>query len=266
MSDAISRSESALDAYDHSLAALPEGRSHRGSRLLTRMTVNCLLQDLAAYAAHHQITIDPQHIAALARLHARTGAPEPGPSSAGYWLVDDAVESIPRSAALPPTRGYITAVHHADNGALEYTVAFPGVPTPIRLPGACLRPTTPFPGVSTASEDIARPSEAERRLVAAWARTLQEQDDVRPADLADRAVIAIALAHWAGVPAERVTEALKDRILQAAAEQARSAPRRDASQVAASDLPGPPAFRTGPAPPAGPRPRHRPSAARDPRP
>ncbi|MEV4251680.1 hypothetical protein AB0J52_00780 [Spirillospora sp. NPDC049652] len=266
MSDAISRSEKALDAYQEALSALPEGRSYRDSRVLARMTINCLLRDVAAYAEHHGITLDPEPIAVLAQVHARTGAVEPGRSSAGYWLVDGAVETIPRSAALPPTRGYIAAIHHTDNGALEYTVRFPGVPEQIRLPGTCLRATKPFPGVVTSRGDVTRPSEAEHRLVTAWARTLQEQEGPRPGDVADRTVIAIALAQWAGVPAERVAEALKDRILRAAAEQALSSPGSDATRLAASDLPERPASQKGTPRPARPRPHRPQSPARDPRP
>ncbi|MEV5574515.1 hypothetical protein AB0L06_31155 [Spirillospora sp. NPDC052269] len=262
----LTRAEAALDAYDRTLAVLPEGRSYRGSRLLTRMTVNCLLQDLADYADRHRITIDSEPVAALASLNAPTSAPEHERPPAGYLQVDDAVETIPRSAALPPTCGFVSAIHHADNGSLEYSVAFPGVPTPIRLPRACLRSTKPFPGVNLRQGAIARPSEAEQRLVDAWARTLQKGREPDPRDLTDRTVIAIALGQWAGVPAQRVTEALKERIIRAAAEAAVSSPKHNATQIAASDLPAHSAFQTGQSPSAEPRPHPPMPPARSPRP
>lgn len=266
----LARAEAALDAYDSALAALPEGQSYRDSRPLTRMTVNCLLQDLADYAEHHRLSIDPKQIAALARLHNRDSVPEAERPHDGFLQVDDAVETIPRKAALPPTRGYVAAVHHASNGSIDYTVAFPGVPEPLRLPYSCLRSTKPFPGVVTSEGEVHRPSEAEQRLVAAWARSLQNHAEVDPGDLTDRAVLAIALGQWSGVPAERVTEALRGRIVQAAAtlasptSTARAA--TDPTRVAASDVPGQPDFRTGPPPSAEPRPHRPPPPARGPRP
>ncbi|MCP2337926.1 hypothetical protein [Actinomadura rupiterrae] len=260
MSDAISRSQSALDAYEQQFA-MPAGTgSYRESPAVARKLINALLSDLASYADQHQLSLDPAQIAALARSRASVYTPEfEHPANLG-WQVDEAVEVIPRSGSFPPTRGYIADLHHAADGSLECTVAFPGVPAPVRIQASRLRSTAPFPGVSLGSVEVTRPSEAMRRLVAATARRLH--GSASPCDLTDETLLGTALADWAGVSATRVRESLRHPIMQAAAEI--STGSMNAAQLAASGLPSSPFWAQ--TPPAVPHPRREPPPRPRPRP
>ncbi|MFC4906940.1 hypothetical protein [Actinomadura gamaensis] len=249
MSDAIRRSQAALDAYERQFA-LPAGTSsYRADPAVARTLINTLLSDLASYADLHQIRLDPGQIAALARP--RT-SPDPSQFAVPHvlgWEVDDAVKAIPRSGCLPPTRGYVAAIHHAADGSLECTVAFPGVPAPVRMQGTNVRATKPFPGVSLEDAEVTRPSEAMRRFVIASARRLY--GNAGPRELIDEALLGAAISDWAGVSTARLRESLQRPIVRAAADL--SASPMNAAQLAASDLPTSVFWSptSAPAPPAG---------------
>ncbi|MFC4906941.1 hypothetical protein [Actinomadura gamaensis] len=195
----IARAEAALDIYVSSSQS-----SYRENPEIAAAVVRFLVRDLALFALEHRLAVDTTRL--LEAAENRSASPAvPRPT---FDLGAEVRLRGGYDQTTPRTPGYVTAVRLGPDGEHRYEITFPGAePRERDLPASALMEAAPFGEVEVSDGTLSSALAADQQYLLIAARihtTSRIGESPAPADLADQARLAEALATWTGIPAEKL--------------------------------------------------------------